>query len=410
MKKIIETISIEDTVYNSSTIDYAMKCNLDIFPEDVYFTKNIEDLNVGLLADRNSASLFSSETILNTNSFSGHNFWICDANWKQRIYDNVVIQFKPNYSTNISFFQHRGGWKSVLSELINSNFYSNNAEIQFFDMIEHQFLFNSNYVCSDKWCGIAHCTPISPSYLDCVNISRMFDNNNFIKSLDSCICIFTLSNYLSKYFIKKFQEKNINVKVITLKHPVDLDNIILFDIEKYINNMQKKIIQIGQQLRKVSSIYLLKNTNNHDKIWLTGNKDFCRCKFLLNEELKYLHIDDDNYDKTVNMYYTDTYEEYDELLSKNIVFIDLFDAAANNTVVECIIRNTPIIVNKIEGVVDYLGENYPLYFTNLHEIPDLLNIDKIISAHQYLLNIDKNDLTMSYFSKSLISCLNNKVI
>ena len=408
MKKIIETISIENTIYNSSTINYASGNKLTIFPEDVYFTKNMEDLNIGLLADRNTASMFSSETILNTNSFSGHNFWICDLNWKERIYDNVVIQFKPNYTKNISFYQHRGGWKSVLAELTNSNFYSNNAKIQFFDMIEHQFLFNKNYVCNDKWCGIVHCTPITPSYLDCVNISRVFDNNNFIKSLDSCICIFTLSHYLSKYFIKKFQEKNITVKVITLKHPVDLDNIILFDIEKYINNMKKKIIQIGQQLRKVSSIYLLKNTNNHDKIWLTGEKDFCRCKNLLNEEIKILNIPDDSYDKNVNMQYTDTYQEYDELLSTNIVFINLFDAAANNTVVECIIRNTPIIVNKVEGVVDYLGENYPLYFTNLDEIHDLLNLDKIISAHQYLLNIDKNDLTMSYFSKSLISCLNNQ--
>jgi hypothetical protein len=242
-------------------------------------------------------------------------------------------------------------------------------------MLEHHYLFTNNFVCNEKWCGIFHCTPITPSYLDCINISKIFDNNNFIKSLDSCICIFTLSNYLSKYFIQKFQERNINVKVYTLKHPVDMNNIILFDINQYINNNQKKIIQVGQQLRKISSIYILKNTNNHEKIWLTGNKDFCRCQFLLNEEIKYLNIPDEDYHKTVNMYYTNTYEEYDELLSKNIVFIDLFDAAANNTVVECIIRNTPIIVNKIEGVVDYLGENYPLYFTNLDEIPDLTNIN-----------------------------------
>jgi len=410
MKNIIETVSIENTIYNSSTVDYANKCNLHIFPEDVYFTKNMEDLNIGLLADRNSAFMFSTESILNSDSFAGHNFWLCDSNWKQRIYDNVVIQFKPNYSNNISFFQHRGGWKSVLTELINSNFYSTNSNVHFFDMLEHNYLFTNNFACNEKWCGIVHCTPITPTYLDCVNISKMFDNNNFIKSLDSCICIFTLSNYLSKYFIQQFQERNINVKVHTLKHPVDMNNIILFDINQYINNNQKKIIQVGQQLRKISSIYVLKNTNNHEKLWLTGNKDFCRCQFLLNAEIKYLNIPTDNIDQHVNMYYMDTYEEYDELLSKNIVFIDLFDAAANNTVVECIIRNTPIIVNKIEGVVDYLGEDYPLYFTNLDEIPDLLNIDKIVSAHQYLLNIDKNDLTMSYFSKSLISCLNNKVI
>jgi hypothetical protein len=128
MKKIIETISIEDTIYNSSTIDYATGNKLTIFPEDVYFTKNMEDFNIGLLADRTSASYFSTECVLNNDSFAGHNFWICDTDWKQRIYDNVVVQFKPNYATLSDFYQHRGGWKSVLTELTNSNFYSNNSK------------------------------------------------------------------------------------------------------------------------------------------------------------------------------------------------------------------------------------------------------------------------------------------
>jgi len=102
MKKIIETISIEDTIYNSSTIDYATGNKLTIFPEDVYFTKNMEDFNIGLLADRTSASYFSTECVLNNDSFAGHNFWICDTDWKQRIYDNVVIQFKLNYKKYIN--------------------------------------------------------------------------------------------------------------------------------------------------------------------------------------------------------------------------------------------------------------------------------------------------------------------
>ena len=410
MKKIIETISIGDTVYNSSTMDYVTNCKLNVFPEDVYFTKNMEDYNFGLLADRNTASLFSTECILNKDSFAGHNFWLFDSNWKQRIYDNVVINFKPNYATLSDFYQHRGGWKSVLTELINSNFFSNNSNITFFDMMENQFLFNNNIICNNKWAGIIHCTPITPSYLDSVNISKIFENNNFIKSLDSCLCIFTLSNYLSKYIINKFKERNINVKVFTLTHPVDTSNIILFDVNKYINNNEKKILQIGQQLRKISSIYLLKNTNNHKKLWLTGNKNFNKCNYLLNKEIEYFDIDIENIDNNVTMHYTNNFEEYDELLSENIVFVDFFDAAANNTVLECIIRNTPIIVNKLEGVVDYLGEDYPLYFTNLDDVPEMLsNIDKIISAHQYLLNLDKNKITFSYFTKNIITCL-NKVI
>jgi hypothetical protein len=102
MKKIIETISVENTIYNSSTTNYVLANKLTIFPEDVYFTKNMEDFNLGLLADRTSASYFSTECILNNYSFAGHNFWICDYDWKQRIYDNVIIQFKLNYKKYIN--------------------------------------------------------------------------------------------------------------------------------------------------------------------------------------------------------------------------------------------------------------------------------------------------------------------
>jgi hypothetical protein len=108
---------------------------------------------------------------------------------------------------------------------------------------------------------------------------------------------------------------------------------------------------------------------------------------------------------SVKMYYTETYEEYDEYLSKNIVFIDLFDAAANNTVLECIVRKTPIIVNKLPGVMDYLGENYPLYFSHLDEVPHLLTEEKLLQAHEYLKNINAMDIEIDYFIRKLLTAI-----
>jgi hypothetical protein len=101
------------------------------------------------------------------------------------------------------------------------------------------------------------------------------------------------------------------------------------------------------------------------------------------------------------MYYTKTFDEYDELLTKNIIFIDFFDTAANTAIVECIIRGTPIIVNKIGGVVEYLGENYPLYFDTLDNVPSLLNVDKIKEAHEYLVNLNKEELSIDFFLKKI---------
>jgi hypothetical protein len=97
--------------------------------------------------------------------------------------------------------------------------------------------------------------------------------------------------------------------------------------------------------------------------------------------------------------------EYDKLLENNIVFLDLYNSAANNTILECIIRNTPVIVNRTPGVIEYLGKDYPLYFDNLDEVNNLLDIENIKSASDYLKNMNKEDITMEYFINKFTKCL-----
>jgi hypothetical protein len=406
MKKIIESKGIMETKYNLSTLIYIKNTNSSVPPEDVYFTKNMEDLNIGLLADRESAFNFSTESLLNKDSFGGHQFWLNDPNWKERIYENVVIQLKPEYEIYINDVSHRGGWKDILNSIEKNNMFNKTSKIHFYDTVEIFFLIK-DYICiEDDWCGIIHWTPNVPKYLNYLDLEIMFEKENFIKSLRSCIFLISLSNHLTKYLKRKLIELKVIIPVYTLKHPVDIENIILFDYNNYVINNSKKLIQVGQQLRKVTSIYLLNLTGftGFEKIWLTGTKHFQHCDFLIENECKYLNIDQNTLDKNVKMYYTNTFEEYDELLSKNIVFVDLFDAAANNTVLECIIRNTPIIINKIEPVVEYLGEDYPLYFEKLEEVPLLLhNSIKILEAHNYLCKMDKRDLSIDYFVKNLIN-------
>jgi hypothetical protein len=98
--------------------------------------------------------------------------------------------------------------------------------------------------------------------------------------------------------------------------------------------------------------------------------------------------------------------KYDEILSKYVVFIKLFDASAVNTLIECIVRNTPIIINKLPAVVEYLGENYPLYYNNIEEVPNLLQIkffktNNIYKAYRYLKEMNKDFLKIETFIDSL---------
>ena len=56
-------------------------------------------------------------------SLGGHNFWLNNPKWKNLLYETAVIQFKPMYDMNS--LEHRGGWKSVLENLENINFFNN---------------------------------------------------------------------------------------------------------------------------------------------------------------------------------------------------------------------------------------------------------------------------------------------
>ena len=98
MIEILKQVTPVKTNYNSSTVAYMKTNGLKYPPEDVYFSKNMQELNIGQVADWNSASEFSSESYYNKNSFGGHKFWISNENWIQHI--NECIYFKKYESTS----------------------------------------------------------------------------------------------------------------------------------------------------------------------------------------------------------------------------------------------------------------------------------------------------------------------
>jgi hypothetical protein len=78
-------------------------------------------------------------------------------------------------------------------------------------------------------------------------------------------------------------------------------------------------------------------------------------------------------------------KEYDDFLSENIVFLKLFDSSANNSIVECMARSTPVLVNRLPAIEEYLGKEYPLFYNNLQEAEGLLaDEENIKKAKHYL--------------------------
>lgn len=110
MLKVISKKSIYDTIYNESTISFMKNCNLTVPPEDVYFSLNMINLQLGKVADRNTAFHFSSECIQNEESLGGHNFWIKNPLWREQVFLNVfkTCLITSPYGLNI------GGGESYL--------------------------------------------------------------------------------------------------------------------------------------------------------------------------------------------------------------------------------------------------------------------------------------------------------
>jgi hypothetical protein len=94
--------------------------------------------------------------------------------------------------------------------------------------------------------------------------------------------------------------------------------------------------------------------------------------------------------------------QYDKLLEESIVFLNLVDASACNTIIECIVRNTPILVNRLPAMTEILGEDYPLFYSTLKEASKKLHNDTLIhQAHDYLCKMNKTCLTKDFFIETI---------
>jgi hypothetical protein len=75
----------------------------------------------------------------------------------------------------------------------------------------------------------------------------------------------------------------------------------------------------------------------------------------------------------------------------------MVDAAAVNTIQECIVRNTPIIVNPLPAITEVLGVDYPMYYNDLSQVPSLISLKNITNTYNYLINMDKTSLNINTF-------------
>ena len=245
----------------------------------------------------------------------------------------------------------------------------------------------------EPWIGFLHNPPGIPQwFIYNQSPQSLLANETFQESLRYCLGFFCLSEYH-----KRWLEKHLKLPIVRLLHPTDVPEK-QFSMENFLANPDKRAVQIGSWLRKLHSIYYLpvtrlKRTIIHQQVPYIND--------LFAAEKKEFQLDPDY--GSVDVFGFLSGPQYDDLLSRNIAYLELYDSSANNTIVECIMRNTPILVNPLPAVREYLGEDYPFYFANrsqaARKAEDAVLIEE---THRYLqAHPIKERLTASYFLKSV---------
>lgn len=356
---------------------------------------------------------------------------------------------------------HRSGWKYVYDSLIRFNYEKSDVLLDLY--VDETFHWNHKIYklleiipYKQNWFGFIHHT-FNESFSE-YNCKNLLKNEDFVTSLIYCKGLIVLSQYLKNILVNELLKIGMKIPVYVICHPTQ-EPYTKFTLNKFLTNKHKKIINVGTWLRNVHSFYKL--TVNLEESHSRISRFFARHRrgsdisikkavlvgkhsanyfptdtflkdikhFLITKQDKidvinhttlshncshhalknnwYLHLYDDlkNCIKSVELIDFQEDDEYDHLLAENIVFTNVIDCSAINTLVECVIRHTPIVINPHPAVVEILGPKYPLYFDPENDKKLKLNVKRIKKAHIYLQKLDKTNLRIETFIAEL-----NKVI
>ena len=307
------------------------------------------------------------------------------------------------------FHNHRSGWGYCTQSLMPMH---SKSGIYVDDFIERAFAWDLHRYFKDdnttkipykrEWIGFLHNPPNVPEWFDFINSPQaILGRELFKQSLKTCKALVTLSDYL-----KDWLAPQVSVPVISVKHPTERSEQ-KWKPELFFGQNKRPLVQLGYWLRKMFSICELKTGHKWQKIWLPSDKGYAYTMMAIEERTKLSFWETKYQWSAVKQYDHIPNDEFDHLLSSCIIFLDLYDSSANNAVVESVARNTPILVNKIPAVVEYLGQDYPFYFDNLEEAEaKLIDDDLIMETHLYLKNMDKAWISGKYFALDLSRKLN----
>lgn len=201
------------------------------------------------------------------------------------------------------------------------------------------------------------------------NLQALAAEENWRRSRPRCRGVLTLSRYACR-----FARQVLDVPCDYLYHATE-PATTCFSPAALAANPDKCLIMLGCWLRRYVTLARIKAAGFR-KVYMPGKPEEATIVEMLKE--KGLELGPCQ----VQLLPPD---EFDVALSRNVVLLDFFDASANNSVIECIARRTPLLVRRFAPLVEYLGPDYPLYFRDPAEAEAKLHdFELLTAAHHYL--------------------------
>ena len=268
MKKVINTIGIDETNLEDSTLNYMTLTNSFIPPEDVYFSKNMQELDIGKVADWDHAFQFSSERIYNPDSFAGHKFWISNSNWETHL--TLEFSFKEyNFNSNIKEYLK---YNKLGSSFDKTKFIPNAFDV---DTIFCNLVNKLNIKKKEDIFKYIKNTGLKGNIYHPKQVVNIYSSAKFYNILNNIYIKYSNSVYKADQFVEKFIYKltyeELSSKLILKKYEKFNKNISLLVLvfigneEKGLDLIEKLIIYKKTQRMNVSFCFNSQSIMNNLK-------------------------------------------------------------------------------------------------------------------------------------------------
>lgn len=258
---------------------------------------------------------------------------------------------------------HYYGWGSIVNDLSQAVKFDNSG------IILHTFadcIFwpdKKRTLPKEPWIGFVHsAVGGQPGREQKYSIDNLLTHPSFVSARDKCKALIVLTDHTRNYL-----RKQVNIPVLKVTHPKFYAGK-MFDIDRYMSS--PKLRHSGFELRDVARFFTTYTSIPKEMyIGQQYNHD------LVKREL--LHHGVTPNTCLVNIIYKFlNNQQYSEQLISTIGFSCYYDCAASNAILEHIMSHSPLVVNRIPPIVEYLGEDYPMYYENISHNLDQYLLDK----------------------------------